>query len=219
MTDRLTLDRLHSYMNAAGITDDDIIAGVELTHAGYQKVAGKFGMSLKDANLAINELMTMLRMEQRRIEENYYRALNEANNRYAYERDYLNNVTIRDTRSGEETYISGAEAAELVTALKANPEGEQAILANYADHTNHALTEEDDDQPEDSYESEINSKNGSYNFPWKDGGETGTATVVYSGDTNLRLVSVRNQEGDEIEVDEDRSKSLLRQAFAFIGEA
>lgn len=218
MTDRLTLDQLQNYLHAAGITDDDLIAGAQLAHRGYQKIAAKFGVSLKDANHMVNELITSLRMEERRIAENYRRAVREANERYAYEDDYLKNITIRDTRSGEEFYVSGAEAAELLNALKASPEAEQQILANYAT-SSHEITEDEETAENDSYEPEIESKVGSYNFPWKDGADMGTATVVYSGDANIRLVSTRDEEGEEVEITPERSKIILRQAYAFIGDA
>lgn len=219
MTDRLVLDRLHAMLGKAGVSDSDLIAGVELTHAGYQKIAGQFHVSVKEANFMVSQLITSLRMEERRISENYYRALSEANERYAFEKDFLKNVTIRDTRSGETKFVSGSEANELLSALANSPQAEQEILANYMAGDSE-LTEEDvEEDADDSYAAEIDSKVGSYNFPWKDGEDQGTATVTYSGDANIRLISIRDEQGDEVQVDKQRNELILRQAFAFIGDA
>lgn len=214
MTDAITLDRLHNFMSSAGIEDREIMAGVELKPIGYQRLASLMKVSVKDVHMLVNELITKLRKDSR-VSEDYELSLNE-DGRYAYEEDYLKNVTIRDIETGEETFLKGSEAAELLNALKSGAE-EQEILAHYASQP---ITEDDEFEADtDNYDQEIESKSGTYNFPWKVESLHGTATVIYSDDARLKLISVRDADGDEVSMNDIDVNALLRQAMDFIGDA
>lgn len=80
------------------------------------------------------------------------------------------------------------------------------------------------DEPEDadSYNSEINGEFGTYNFPWKVDSNIGTATVEYSGspaEPKLKLISVRDSSGNEIDDLSDMESEIKKQAIEFIGKA
>lgn len=80
------------------------------------------------------------------------------------------------------------------------------------------------DEPEEdgSYNSEINGDVGTYNFPWKVDGAIGTATVEYSGSPaapKLKLISVRDSSGDEIDDLSNMAPEIKKQAIEFIGKA
>ncbi len=215
MTGTITLDRLQGLMNNAGIEDREIIAGVELRPLGYQRLAASMGVSIKEVHMLINELITHLRDQGRHVAEDYQRAINE-DGRYAMEKDWLKNVTIRDTETGEETFLKGSEAAELLNAIQGGAD-EQEMLAHYASQP---ITEDDElEEADESYDSEIESKQGTYNFPWKSGNQHGTGTVVYSDVAKVKLVDVRDSDGDSVSMDSIDVNDLLRQAVAFIGNA
>ncbi len=79
----------------------------------------------------------------------------------------------------------------------------------------------DDPEDSDSYNSEINGDVGTYNFPWKVQDDFGTATVEYSGSPaspKLKLVSVRDSSGNEVEDLEKIESEIKKQAIGFIGQ-
>ena len=210
--DMFVLDRLQKKLNDAGIDDHRIIAGVRLTTAGYHKLADAMGVSFREINNMINELIVKLRSTDDPI-------LNEDNGfeRFSYERDFMENVTIRDLDTGHETFLRGGEAAELLNALALHPEQEQTLLAYYMeDSLNESVVSEDD---VDSYLPEIENNRGSYNFPWSlDDRRRGTATVEFSGngEMKLKLVSIRDEDGEEIGLDYNDVERLKEIAIDFI---
>jgi hypothetical protein len=218
MTDSLILDRLHTVMNDAGIDDHEIIGGVRLTPVGYQKLAAKMKVGFRDINGMINELITKVRDEQSLVAEAYSDLLDEDDERYSFEKDYLRNVTIHDKVTGQDTYLQGSEASEMLGLLASGMTDKQTILAQYADAEQ--PMNEDAGDVNDTFEPELEMDHGSYNFPWKVGNHHGTATVTYSGKGNIKLVSVRDTEGNEIpDVDQAESDLITQQAVAFIGDA
>jgi len=216
MTPTLTLDRLQSVMNEAGIDDHEIIGGVQLTAVGYQKLAAKMRVSVKDVKDMIRELITHLRKDQS-VSESYSDLLDEDDERFTFEKDYLRNVTIHDKLTGEDTYLQGSEASEMLNALSSGADRQQ-ILAHYAERQ--PVTEDTEDEANDTFEPELESDHGSYNFPWKLGSAHGTATVTYSGKGKIKLVSVRDQNGDEVpDVGDEEGTLITKQAVDFIGDA
>jgi hypothetical protein len=215
MTDTLTLDRLNTILTKAGIDDHEIIGGVEFSHVGYQKLAAQMGTNLSGIQTMINALMTKLRDEQHHMSETYGVMVNEDNERYSMEDDFLGNVTIRDSQTGDETYLEGSMAAELLHALTQGAD-KQETLAHYVDIKSDHINEAAEDG---TYEDEIDGSKGTYNFPWKSSKGHGTATAEYSGKNKINVISIRDQNGDEVAKTPDLDAELLRQAIAFIGDA
>ena len=211
-TDNMTLAKLNAMLNKAGFDDAEIARGLRLKRTGMQKLAVRLGVSEQQASEMLNQLITKLRDDEERVAESY-RAIVEGS-RYGYERDRLGNVTVRDSHSGKEIFLRGAPAAELLKAVKLGDE--QSILAGYLVETVNEDVEEDD-----TYADEIKTDRGSYNFPWVYERQQGTGTAEYSGrgDTfKINLVSVRDQEGNEIDAEGPMRSSLTNQAFKFIGQ-
>lgn len=223
--DSFELDYLNSLLNKGGCDDRSLIAGAEFTHQGYIKLANamseKLGkhISLKDIQMMINELMEKLRSDHHQMVEDYEEVLDENDERYSYEADFLGNVTIRDDQTGDEKYIQGSDASSLMNDLDSTvvDSNKQHILAQYMndDNINEAFEPED----LDSYEPEIESKMGTYNFPWKSGNSHGTATAEYSGKGKISVISVRDENGDAVKMTPNLDADLHRQAVEFIGDA
>lgn len=136
--------------------------------------------------------------------------------RFSAERDYAGNVTVRDSKTGNEKFIQGAEATALLSKLDhgANPNELLAPLLEFVDDVKnheHAST----------FAKEISASAGTYNFQWDYEGERGFATVFYRTDTdepNLSLESVRDMNGDEVDdIEPDMHDALLQQAQDYIG--
>ena len=138
--------------------------------------------------------------------------------RFSFERDALNNVTIRDSETGKEKFIRGARATQLLAQLDRvkNNEETQGLLAPLMER---AMNSEGNND----YMAEIEASAGTYNFPWEYGDKHGFATAMYrTSDVEpvLRLESVRDQDGEEIEhVDSDMHDELIQQAKRFIPNA
>lgn len=212
----LTLDHLNSVLNEAGIEDHEIIGGFELTHLGYQRLALRMGVDLDTLQLMINVLMEKLRKEKH-MHETYSQLLDEEDENFSYEKDWLGNVTVRNNETGDEVFLRGSEAAEMLTALKSGLADEQEILSQYMESD--TITESDDLEDEDSYEDELETTRGTYNFPWKTKMAHGTGTASYSGKDNIKIISIRDEDGNEIKATPELEAELKLQAVAFIGKA
>ena len=130
--------------------------------------------------------------------------------RYAYEKDKLGSVTVRDADSGDSKFVQGSQATELLDKLSGG-ENEDAVLGRLFEKAKN---------PESggSFADEMTSS-GTYNFPWKLGAQHGLATVFFSGGDPpvLRLDSVRNVTGEEIAMNDHQREELTQQAHDFIG--
>ena len=202
------LDRLQRMFANAGVSDDEIKAGVELSPTGTQKAAARLGISPTEVTMLIASLMSRMQKESERLDDSYFRM--SESERFSCERDYLNNVTVRDAVSGKEAYLQGSEAAKLLAQLKSNPASEQQVLGGLE----HLMEDF-------GFNSEINDGSGSYNMQWKHDGQTGFATVLFSknnGKPHLELGSVRDSSGEDVDVDGEMHQSLLKQAQDVIGE-
>jgi len=210
-----TLDKLHDMLNRAGVDDEEIRYGVQLTNRGMQKVAGSLGVSAKEVPALLNSLSGHIsdddhNGQQSLMDNEYQRMVAEASEQLSFEKDYLGNVTVRDAHSGKEAYIQGGEASDLLVKLKRQPHQQQEILAGYQN-----LMEAD------GFQDEIDADTGTYNMTWKIGEQQGTATVLYHliGDKpRLTIQSIRDEDGNEIKADHRMLTELQRQAKNFIGQ-
>ncbi len=69
-------------------------------------------------------------------------------------------------------------------------------------------------EDEDTYDTELKAKGGSYNFPWKLNGKTGTGSAAY-GNKSVTLIDIRDSEGTELPELLD-NELILAQAINFI---
>lgn len=205
-----TLVRLQAFLNSKGFDDEEIRRGIEFKPEGYAKIAKRMGVSDNEARGLVNSLIAMVRDENKVAEA--YTSMMEDDARFGFEKDGLGNITIHDAKTGQAVFLRGTKAGEVLAAIQSG-QPEQQVLARYAGGE---LTE---DATDDSYEDEVATDRGTYNFPWKTEAGHGTATAEYSGKGNIRIISVRDEEGGEIDADEGMLGELVRQAVNFIGEA
>jgi len=222
------LDRLHDILNRAEVTDQEIKHGpIELSDLGKHRIAGEMGISPDEIDLLIASLTQNMRENDDRKEslaEEYYRMMEEPEaghpaipfpkrraGRYTIEPDALGNATVTDTSTGTTKFYRGGHAADMVDKVKAGADKDSIISP---------LFEIAENPETDSYEGEIAATSGTYNLPWKLDGQHGLATVFFSGADDkptLRLESVRDVTGEEVELDDRMHHELLRQAREFIG--
>lgn len=216
MIDTMMLAKLNAILNKANFDDEEIARGLRLKDSGMTKLASMLRISPQDASELLNQLITKLRKDQKTVEESYQSILGESSSRYGMEKDRLGNVTVRDSHSGKEVFLRGSAATDVLNAVKRG--NEQEVLAQ-------ALSEsinEGAGDDEDSYADEIRQDRGSYNFPWTYERQQGTGTADYTGrgdSFKIKIVSIRDQSGEEIEADEAMTSALSSQAFKFIGHA
>lgn len=251
------IDRLHTILSRAGISDQQIRGGVTLTKVGMNKVAAKLGIGPFDVKAYMNSLVQNLRDDEENslasLTEQYYNAVNVidedddedgmdeagqstspfdqsghstgtgtpapqpanpqpgAQERYSYEPDALGSVTVRDASTGRSKFVQGAQATTLLTRLGAQGANRQAILA--------PLVEKALPDAQDSFASEISAKSGAYNFQWRVGAQHGLGTVMFDAEDGpqMKLVDVRDGDGNEIEADPAMRQELMKQARIFLG--
>lgn len=266
------IDRLHTMLSRAGISDQQIRGGVSLTQAGLNKVAGKLAIGPSEVKAYINSLVQRLRNADENsletLKEQYYNAVNvidedddddgmdeagqstspfdqsgqstgqPASNtsrpassqstgtgtpapqpasqpggqeRYSYEPDALGSVTVRDAATGRSKFVQGAQATDLLTRLGAQGANRQAIIA--------PLVEKALPDTKGGFASEISAKAGTYNFQWRLGARNGLGTVMFDAEDGpqMTLVDVRDNEGNEIDVNPAMHRALMQQARTFLG--
>lgn len=216
--DESMLDRLHAMLSKAGISDDEIRGGIKIKDKGAQKVAARLGIAADEVGLLLNSLTARMkddrsksltaRYEEHMMEEGQGGPL-------SYEEDMLGNVTIRNSETGDEKFIRGSEAQKLLARLQGD-EDEQAVLSEFAPLEEGA---ELDEAEGNSYDTEIDAKGGSYNFPWKLDGRSGFATAEFSGsgrDLRIRVVSISDSDGERIR-DPKLAERLVSVARDYIG--
>ncbi len=239
------LDIIHQILTRTGLSDTEIKQGVLLTDGGKRKLAANIGVSPEEIDLLLASLIQKLRTDDDTstdaLIDDYYSGMSEGKNapivtrlkgkklpfnqgviaegRFSYEPDALGNVTIRDKDTGKSKYIQGTEATNLLTQLD-NGANQEKLIAPFLKEDVANIESNDSDDGE--YMSEIESFSGTYNFPWKYNGQHGFATVQYhtdNDDPELKLESVRDENGDEIDIDddEDMHDALIAQATEFIG--
>ena len=225
-----SLDRLHKAFQDGGISDQEIKQGIQLTDQGLQKVAAAFGTGPDEIKLLIASLTQHLRDDESDdVEESYDRFVNEdgeddsaghpfanaADDHLSAEDDYLGDVTVRASQSGKEKFFQGSQATAIKDRLKAagnNDAKKQDVLRPLVE----------DDESEDYAEEIAHDAGSSYNFVWRLHGKTGLGTMQYGvrdGKPWLHLISVRDQDGEEIDADDAMRHALLIQARQFIPDA
>jgi hypothetical protein len=200
------LDRLKEILTRANVSDTHMEKGVKLTPTGCQKVAARLGIAASEVATLLKSLSSKLRREARTTTT---AIVNEG--RYTYERDAHANVTIRDSESGNEMFVRGSEAMDVIRRIE-NGEDEQTVLAS------HMGLMEDDTHPDASYADEMTQKWGTFNFPWSlDDGRHGTGTVRYDADGTITLKHIRDERGREINPPATDRAEIMVKARDFIG--
>jgi hypothetical protein len=213
--------RLQELLNAARVSDDEIRGGIRLSPGGLEKLASRLGTSSEEVKRLISDLTKRLQDEHDHDVTVVYEGEGEV--RFVYEADFLGNLTVRDTKTGEDHYLAGSDSAHVIKTLRATEAGsqaEQALLRRIAaDVTTQPL--EEDGEVADDFVSELKNDAGSYNFPWNVNGHNGTGTAAYRANAKefkLEVVSIRDSRGDEIEVGETTRQAITKQARDFIGQ-
>jgi hypothetical protein len=221
------LDRLHDLLQQAGVGDPEIKLGVQLSDTGMHKVAARLGIGPQEVTMLLAALTDKSRDEEGgSVAESYRRFIDDQetpdtahpfheaaeDDHYSAETDYLGDVTVRSAKKGKEKFYQGSQAAEITAKLKGVDDTEKDKLLE-------PLVEAD---TPGSFQNEINTDSGTYNFPWKLDGHTGFGTALYStaGDQpQLKLISIRDGSGDDVKINARVHHELLAQARGFIGDA
>lgn len=222
--------RLQEILNAARIDDDEIRSGIRLSDDGIAKVAKRLGVSTDEVRSTMHELVDRLRKEHAHdmTDDSIYGVVYEeaaSEPRYAYECDFLGNLTVRDANTGDEHYVSGSDSAHILRELEAtksgSPEEQETLRQVCEEHPRRSLVEDDEEGAGNDLLAEIKNDAGSYNFPWRVGNKHGTGTAAYvasSKEFKLKLVSIRDDRGEEISADNQLTNEITRQARDFIGQ-
>lgn len=211
-------ERLHGMLTRAGVSDDEIKAGVQLTQAGLHKAAAALGVAPDDVPSLINAIRSKMDQNERRLDDDYAAAVASDSDRFSYEADYLKNVTVRDSRTGKTAFLRGAAASDLMRKLDSQPGNEQQVLAAYAPLMEARKLREK--REAGGFDDEIAGNGGSYNMPWKIAGQHGFMTVSFAlqnGKPVLDVVMVRDSEGNEVDPPDAWHHDLMQQARDFIG--
>ncbi len=216
------IDRLHDILSPH-MPDEAIANGATLSPAGFQKVAAKLGVSAQDVESLLKSLRDQI------VKGNGDVVMGESGSsaRYSWEHDGLGSVTVRDSKTGEEYFNGGSQGFAILSAvenLTAGSQEEQAFLASYCeDNLSESINEgEDQDEDDADFLGEISADVSTFNFPWKADGVFGTGTAEFKGDAenfNVRVVDVRDQNGEPIVADKAMKDSLKDQAIDFIPKA
>lgn len=188
-------DRLYEILKP--FCSDAVIArGPRLTERGLKKVAAALGCSSEEVKSHIARLADHM-TKARAIDE-------DIGERFSYEADQLGHITVRDSKTSQEKFLTGQDAAKLKKDLL--NQDEQSVLAQQF-----ALTESADDITADELAKDF----GTFNFPH----EGNMATVAYSvqnGQPHLEVVSLRDHRGNEVELSEGLKIALTAQAVKWI---
>jgi hypothetical protein len=227
---RSSLDKLHDILARAHISDQEIkLRPLHLSDGGLHKIAARLGVGPHEVQMLLATLSQNLRdagsdAEDASIEESY-RQFMEAHetttpfdeaagdDHLSAEQDYLGNLTVRSSKHGTSKFYQGSKAADISDELEGAQDDEQK------QEVMHPLVEDESDA---GFEKEIHSDTGSYNFPWKLNGHSGFGTVIYStaGDKpKLKLISVRDGAGDDVQANAQMHQALLQQAQIFMNDA
>ena len=194
MFDKSVLEELRRMLANINVSDDHMARGVRLTSNAMNKVAARFHIDVSKVPDLLVELSRYMSDE-----------LVEDAARFGYERDYMGNITINDSKTGKSKFIQGDSAFKLGDELAANPDKEEAIIANYFDVS--VLSEADEDMgfPD----------KGTFNFPYK--GKFATASYgLENGKFTLKVISLRTETDEEIELTPLLQKELDRVAMTWI---
>lgn len=186
------LAELHQLLKKANVSDDHISRGVRLTAAGEQKMAERFG-------IPVSEVPAMLLALTKTLVEDAPR--------FTYESDYMGNITLRDSKTGESRFIQGDGAFKLSDQLAANPNKEQEIIASY--FNTEVLNE-------GAEEDAIVTDKGTFNFPYRGMFATAVYGLDAGGKFRCEVMSLRNSEDEEINLSDDEKMKLHDIAMAWV---
>jgi 8-oxo-dGTP pyrophosphatase MutT (NUDIX family) len=196
--------RLHDAIRSV-ISDDQLLSGVRLTDKGYKKLASKLGVEVREIELLLRSLVTRLRDDAKRY-DTMLEELRSDQKRFSYEKDYLNNVTVRDGVTGGKLFLRGTEANALLNRLK-GAQDDQAVLMSYRERMVEDASDEADHMR----------ALGNTGF-W---GRAGAGCVVLAQDTGRILIAHRSAHveqphtwggwGGAIDSGEDPAKAAVRE--------
>lgn len=209
------LDRLKQLLNGIGADDGMISRGVSLTQRGYDKLAGSFGVSVEEIKNMITQLSSMLSPDEDTVH------IAEAPNRYSYETDFLNNVTLRDRKTGEIRNLVGHEAFSVLAEIERLGDYQALVAAYFQNKTLHEfmdvtgkyndqvksqfpelMTQNGDEELHD-FDDEIKGTSGTFNFPFRQYGATARFWGE-DGDVKTKVISIRNnQTHGEVKLDSE----------------
>jgi len=236
------VDRLQHILQKAGISVEEMRAGIDLTDAGKQKVAARLGISADEVVMLLGSLTTRLREDEKHEESAFESAykktmeddLNEddapsdpGNDRFSYEKDAVGNVTVRDSQTGKSVYLQGSQATDLLSRIAQQPSNVQSILSGLTSLMEDDGYEDDheedhlDESEGDTFLDEMEQSQGTFNFSWDDMGKhgTGTARYKYDGhDFHIKLLVIRDNAGKTIQPDPAMQVRLENIARDFIAE-
>ncbi len=200
------LDDLRKMLNDVGISDAYISRGVRLTDIGLRKMSKRFGVSAE-------EVIKMLVQLKLHVRDDIAENLNEHIERYAYETDYMGNITIRDSQTGDERFLQGDEAFELGQILITHPGMQQDTLSEYF---NNEISESvDGDSVEDGFGEMAADEGGTFNFPYR--GMFATARFWKDAKGfNINVVSLRNTTDEEQNISPDLREKLNKIAMTWV---
>ncbi len=180
------LNQLRELLRGVNVSDDHLRRGVTLTIAGQKKVAERFKIPVEQVPAMLKALSDLV-------------FLQEEDQRFAYEKDYLGNVTIRDLKTGKDRFLQGDDGVKLDNLLSANPDKQQAIIAKQFGVT---------DLNEAATDSAIATDQGTFNFPYKGMFATASYGLDVGGQFVLNVESLRDSEGNEQPIDPSTKDSL-----------
>jgi 8-oxo-dGTP pyrophosphatase MutT (NUDIX family) len=176
------LDRLYQMVSPL-IKDEDILGGVSLTEKGFQKAAGRLGISPDETRMLFNSLKTKIKRERDLTEQMMNELKGDTTQRYSYEKDSLGTVTVRDAETGAERFYRGDSAANILHDLS-HGGNTQAILAKYV-----AMTESDGD-PHHAEHDRVRRETGFY-------GKAGSGCIVIAKSTGRILIAHRSADVEQ----------------------
>lgn len=209
MEDRLK--RLLDILAPANIDREMAKRGVNMSDNGRRIIAKRMGCQEGEVDKLLANLSAALKAEDDKggkVPPMFEFADHE---RYSYESDILGNVTLRDNQSGAEKSLRGSEAFKLLQELDFTSDV-QALIAPYFNLTESVLEE-------DGFQDELGGQTkGTYNFPFKRGFGT-AAFAMDDGEFKLKIISLRDANGDEFEFDLATEKEAKEEAKNFIDHA
>jgi hypothetical protein len=185
------LDRLKQLLNGVGADDGMISRGVSLTERGYDKLASSFGVSAEEIKNMISQLKNLLSSDEQNIH------IAEAPNRYSYETDYLNNVTLRDRKTGEIRNLVGHEAFSVLAEIERLGDYQSLVAAYFQNkRLNEFAGSVVADQDElHEVDAELGHQSGTMNFQYRQYPATIKFWVEHSK-FNVKLISIREPGGE-----------------------
>lgn len=218
------VDELHRLLSRF-VPDEAIANGATLSPGGFEKAAAKMGISAEEVEALLDTLRTKLNGDDDRA---IMGEDTSASPRYSWEHDGLGSVTVRDGTTGEDFFYGGSKGFAILSGVEELSVGsptEQAFLALYCvkKKVNEAVMDEDEiDEEEVDFLGEISAEVSTFNFPWKTDKDFGTGTAEFRGDpehVKVRVVDIRDRNGEHIRADKSLKDSLRDQAIDFIPKA